>query len=224
MKDVFDPLADIERALAAQAGWTWFDDYLLYTCGIVESMTAGRGAQIRSNPTRVRLEPGEICFADGGVRWFTWRGIVAHPGPAPRHIQIRTPLDAIYQWGADVQRQRVEAAAQPRWVAEPPGSAMISNRRIQLANPGRAFSVRWSTLAGIDLVAPDLVGCRFPDHSGAVQQLQIRTSWAPLVFVTAALQHFPHHPLLRNGTWLPAGFEDKCHLAGKKCPNVRIPG
>ncbi|MGW6423203.1 hypothetical protein ACWF82_11045 [Nocardia sp. NPDC055053] len=226
MRDVFDPLADIDRALAEQAGWTWFDDYLLYTCGVAELIASGRVAQIPSAATRVRLEPGEICFADGGVQWFTWRGVGDGRWVRGRvRADGQTPLGAVAHLGNGVRnetrRSRAEAAAQPRWIAERPGSAMISNRRIHLANPERSFSLYWSALESADLTAPDLVGCRFPDRNGTMQQLQIRSAWAPLIFVTAALQHFPHHPLLRTGAWLPAGFEDKCHLAGKKCPKVR---
>ncbi|SFL83622.1 Uncharacterised protein [Nocardia asteroides] len=228
MRDVFDPLAEIDRALAEQAGWTWFDDYLLYTCGVAELLADGRATQIPAAATRVRTEPGETCFADGGVHWFTWRGI--GDGRWTRgqaHADGRTPLGAVAHLGNAVRnesrRLRAEAAAQPRWVAERPGTAMISNRRMHLANPDRAFSLHWSALEGIDLTAPDLVGCRFPDRSGTMQQLQVRSAWAPLIFITAALQHFPQHPLLRTGAWLPAGFEEKCHLAGKKCPKVRRP-
>ncbi|WP_336084277.1 hypothetical protein [Nocardia sp. SSK8] len=226
MRDVFDPLADIDRALAEQAGWTWFDDHLLYTCGIVELLASGRGARIPSAPTRVRLDPGEICFADGGAQCYTWRGLGDGRWTRGRtSADGRTPLGAVAHLGNAVRnetrRLRAEAAGQPRWVTERPGTAMISDRRIHLANPDRAFSLHWSALESADLTAPDLVGCRFPDRAGTMQQLQIRSAWAPLIFVTAALRHFPQHPLLRSGAWLPAGFEDKCHLAGKKCPKVR---
>ncbi|MFC4125937.1 hypothetical protein [Nocardia rhizosphaerae] len=228
MRDVFDPLADIERALAEQAGWTWFDDYLLYTCGVAEQIAAGRVAQIPSTATRVRIEAGEVCLADGGVHWFTWRGLGdGRWVPSRTQADGHTALGAVQHFGNAVRnesrRSRAASAAQPRWVAERPGSAMISNHRVHLANPDRAFSLHWSALESIDLTRPDLVGCRFPDSTGVLQQLQIRTAWAPLMFVTATLQYFPNHPVLRNGTWLPAGFEEKCHLAGKKCPPVRHP-
>ncbi|MFE3543994.1 hypothetical protein ACFXK0_13595 [Nocardia sp. NPDC059177] len=215
MRDVFDPLADIDRALAEQAGWTWFDDYLLYTCGVVELLASGRVTQIPSAATRVRLDPGETCLADGGVQWFSWRGLGDSRG-----ARGRTPLGSIAPLGTTSRRLRAEAAG-PRWVAERPGTAMVSNHRIHLANPERSFSLHWSALESVDLTAADLVACRFPDHSRKLQQLQVRSAWAPLIFVTAALRHFPQHPLLRTGAWLPAGFEDKCHLAGKKCPKVR---
>ncbi|WP_278261481.1 hypothetical protein [Nocardia sp. AG03] len=226
MRDVFDPLADIDRALAEQAGWTWFDDYLLYTCGVAELLASGRVTQIPSAATRVRLDAGEICFADGGAQWFTWRGLGdGRWTPGRTAADGRTPLGRVAHLGNAVRnesrRLRAEAAEQPRWVTERPGTAMISNQRIHLANPDRAFALHWSALESVDLSAPDLVGCRFPNQSGTMQQLQIRSAWAPLIFVTAALRHFPHHPLVRTGAWLPAGFEDKCHLAGKTCPKVR---
>ncbi|MFD3505822.1 hypothetical protein [Nocardia sp. NPDC058666] len=183
---VFDPLADIERALAEQAGWTWFDDYLLYTCGVADLLARGEVALIPAAATRVRMQPGEVCLADGPVNWYTWRAT--------------------------------------RWVLERAGSVMISDRRLHLTNPERSFSLHWSALESIDLTAPDRIGCRFPDRDGKWQQIQVHTPWAALLFVTGALRHFPHHPLLKSGAWLPSGFEDKCHLAGKKCPKVRVLG
>ncbi|MFD3462870.1 hypothetical protein ACFWVM_24425 [Nocardia fluminea] len=229
MRVVFDPLADIERALAEQAGWTWFDDYLLYTCGVADLLARGEVALIPHTATRVRIEPGEVGLAEGSVNWYTWRatgdghwtrsrGPVAGPAPI---------VAAAHLGNAVVNRTRrtqAAAAAQPRWVAERPGSVMISDRRLHLTNPDRSFSLYWSALESIDLTAPDRVGCRFPDRDGKLQQIQVQSPWAVLLFVSAALRHFPHHPLLKNGTWLPAGFEDKCHLAGKKCPKVRTLG
>ncbi|MDO3650126.1 hypothetical protein [Nocardia mangyaensis] len=226
MRDVFDPLADIDRVLAEQAGWTWFDDYLLYTCGVADLISTDRVAQIPSKPTRVRVEAGEVCLADGPVNWFTWRaGGDGRYARGQVRADGRTAIGAVHHLGNAVRnearRLRAEAAAQPRWVAERAGTAMISDRRMHLTAPDRAFSLYWSALEGIDLTAPDRIGCRFPDKQGTIQQLQVQSPWAPLLFVTAALRHFPQHPLLQNGTWLPAGFEEKCHLAGKKCPRVR---
>ncbi|TCK00155.1 hypothetical protein DFR71_1147 [Nocardia alba] len=224
MRVMFDPLADIERALAEQAGWTWFDDYLLYTCGVADLLARGEVGLIPHTATRVRIEPGEVGLAEGSVNWYTWRanGFGArNPGP----VAGPAPIVAAAQLGNAVlnrtRRTQVAAAAQPRWVAERAGSVMISDRRLHLTNPDRSFSLYWSALESIDLTAPDRVGCRFPDRDGKLQQIQIQSPWAVLLFVTAALRHFPHHPLLKTGTWLPAGFEDKCHLAGKKCPKVR---
>lgn len=225
MRDVFDPLAEIDRALAEQAGWTWFDDYLLYTCGVADLLARGRLADIPSRPTRVRLAPGEVCLADGPLNWFTWRTGDGRWTPQRIRADGRTALGAAQHLGNAVRnearRLRAEAAAQPRWVAERAGTAMISDRRLHLTSPDRTFSLHWSALEGIDLTAPDRIGCRFPDRAGTLQQLQLHTPWSPLLFVTAALQHFPHHPLLRTGTWLPANFEEKCHLAGKKLPPLR---
>lgn len=220
MRVVFDPLADIERALAEQAGWTWFDDYLLYTCGVAELLARGEVTLIPHTATRVRIEPGEVGLAEGPVNWYTWRA--TGDGSRTRG-RGPTPIAAAPQLGNAVvnRTRRMAAAAQPRWVAERAGSVMISDRRLHLTNPDRSFSLYWSALESIDLTSPDRVGCRFPDRDGTLQQIQVQTPWAPLLFVSAALRHFPHHPLLKTGTWLPAGFEDKCHLAGKKCPKVR---
>ncbi|MFC6013731.1 hypothetical protein [Nocardia lasii] len=225
---MFDPLADIERALAEQAGWTWFDDYLLYTCGVADLLARGEVALIPHTATRVRIEPGEVGLAEGAVNWYTWRA-GGDGGRTTARLPVvgPPPIALAAQLGNAVadrtRRQQAAAAARPRWVYERAGSVMISDRRLHLANPDRSFSLYWSALESIDLTAPDRVGCRFPDREGTLQQIQVQTPWAALIFVTAALRHFPHHPVLKSGTWLPSGFEDKCHLAGKKCPKVRTP-
>ncbi|MBC7304941.1 MAG: hypothetical protein H5T78_28840 [Nocardia sp.] len=226
MTVVFDPLADIERALAEQAGWTWFDDYLLYTCGVVDLLARGEVALIPHTATRVRTEPGEVALAEGPVNWYSWRATGDGNWTASRApVTGPPPIIAAAQLGSAVvnraRRTQAAAAAQPHWVAERAGTVMISDRRLHLTNPDRSFSLYWSALESVDLTAPDRIGCRFPDRDGKLQQIQVRTPWAVLLFVTAALRSFPHHPLLKTGTWLPAGFEDKCHLAGKKCPKVR---
>lgn len=221
----FDPLADIERALADQAGWTWFDDYLLYTCGVADLLARGQADRIPSSGTRIRTEPGETCLAEGAVHWFIWRAPGDGRWTRNQVYAAGLPFTAAAHLGNALinhtRRTRAEAAARPRWIAEPAGSVMVSQRRLHLSNPDRSFSLHWSALETIDLTGPDRVVCRFPDRQGTLQQILIQSPWAVLIFVTAALQHFPRHPLLQTGAWLPAGFEEKCHLAGKRCPKVR---
>lgn len=223
---MFDPLADIDRALADRAGWTWFDDHLLYTCGVLDLLRREELARMPVKSTRIRIDPGEVCIAEGPATWSFWRS----PGNGSWtrnniYVAGSASFVAAAQLGNalvnQARRQRAEAASQPRWIAERPGSVMISDRRIHLTNPDYSFRIRWASLETIDLTAADHVVARYVDRNHTFHQWQVRTPWAVLIFVVAAHLHFPNHPLLLSGNWLPAGFEDKCHLAGKTCPPVR---
>ncbi|MEU6564963.1 hypothetical protein [Nocardia nova] len=223
---MFDPLADIDRALAERAGWTWFDDHLRYTCGVLDLLRRGELARLPATPTRVRLDPREVCLADGPGQWAFWRAAGdgswkpnnVYVAGSPAFVAAAQLSNALAD---EVRRQQARAAAQPRWITERPGSVMVSNLRIHLGNPDHVFAIRWQALETIDLTAPDRVVARYARRNGALLQWQLQSPWAVLVFVVAAQRYFPNHPLLRSGNWLPAGFEEKCHLAGKTCPKVR---
>lgn len=216
---MFDPLAEIDRALAYQAGWSWFDDYLLYTCGIAQRLATAGPDELPTKPTRIRLTAGERCLAEGPVQWAVWRvpettrrtaGITL--GAEGNTVTIRLGRGA-------APRRRPPAVGQ--WIRERPGTVTVTAQRLHLTNPDRSFSIPWSALETIDLTAPDRITLSVPDDTGERRQLQARTPWAVLIFVVAAMQQFPAHPLLESGRWLPAGFEEKCHLAGKKFPRMR---
>ena len=223
---MFDPLADIDRALADRAGWTWFDDHLRYTCGVLDLLRRDELSQLPPTPTRIRLDPHEICLAEGPARWSFWRA-AGDGGWTPNHIRVAgspafiAAAQLTNALANEARRQQAEAAAQPRWISERPGSVMISTRRIHLGNPDHVFAIRWSAFETIDLTAPDRMVARYSRRNGTFLQWQLRSPWAVLVFVVAAHRYFPNHPLLLSGNWLPAGFEEKCHLAGKSCPKVR---
>lgn len=223
---VFDPLADIDRALADRAGWTWFDDHLRYTCGVLDLLRRDEVAQMPVKSTRIRIDPGEVCLAEGPAQWYFWRA--TSDGSWTRNDIYAvggTSFVAAAQLGNalvnQARRHRAEAASQPRWIAEPPGSAMISTKRIHLTNPAISAAIRWSALDTIDLTGPDRIVASYRGSGGQLRQWQLQSPWAVLAFVVAAHLHFPNHPLLLSGRWLPAGFEDKCHLVGKSCPQVR---
>lgn len=111
-------------------------------------------------------------------------------------------------------------ASEPRWVAAPPGAMTVTDRRFHLANQ-HACSVRLHDLDRIELIRPDEIMCGYTGGHGAHHLLRIHTPWATTLFLIATHLVFPNHSQLVSGEWLPAGFEDKCHLAGKACPSVR---
>ncbi|WP_433726714.1 hypothetical protein ACQP0C_34015 [Nocardia sp. CA-129566] len=225
---MYDPDEDINRFLAQQVGWSWFDDHLLYTCGVVELLRTGRLKQLPPRPTRVRLERGELPLAEGPAVWWEWRAIgdgswdhnrIAATGSlgfvAAAHLGNAALNHA--------RRRRAEQAMQPRWVADPPATALISDQRMYFINPRQSWSMHWSGLDQLDLLGPDRVGFKYVLDDGTQAMVQVQCPWAALVFTIAAHGHFPHHPTLLSGAWLPEGFEEKCHLAGKSCPKVRHP-
>ncbi|MBB5913520.1 hypothetical protein BJY24_002387 [Nocardia transvalensis] len=220
---------EINRILAQQVGWSPFDDHLLYTCGVVEFLRDGRLSELPPRPTRVRLEHGELPLAEGPAVWSEWR-------PAGDGSWNRNQVSAFGSLGFVAaahlgnaalnrsRRHRAEQARQPRWIASPPAMAVISDRRIFLADSKQSWSVYWSGLDQVDLLAPDRLGFKYSSaDSSRPVTAQVHCPWAPLIFVIAAYTNFPNHPTLLSGTWLPPNFEEKCHLAGKPCPNVRNP-
>ena len=98
---------------------------------------------------------------------------------------------------------------------------MISPQRVPLTNNDISAGIRWSALDTIDLTGPDRIVASYRGSGGSLRQWQLQSPWATLIFVVAGHLHFPNHPLLLSGNWLPVGFEEKCHLAGKSCPQVR---
>jgi hypothetical protein len=119
------------------------------------------------------------------------------------------------------RQKRAENQLQSRWVPEPSGSVMVSDRRLFFSNRDTSFSLWWSALDSINMEAVDRFSCGFSDDAGGRHALLLNTCWAAMMFTMAAHSHFPAHPVLMSGDWLPRGFEEKCHLAGKACPSVR---
>lgn len=221
-----DPESDLDRILAERAGWTWFDDHLLHTCRVVDHLTGNRLDELPLVPTRARMNAGERCFAEGPAVVFFWRS--AGDGTW-FHNKIEAKGSASFVVAAHVanamlnrsRQRRAASRVQPRWMAEQPGTVMVSDQRLYFANPTDSFSLPWSALDSIEMTAADVIHCVFFSDDGERHFMQLRTPWTALVFTVAALLHFPAHPLLVSGNWLPAGFEEKCHLAGKSCPSVR---
>ncbi|WP_433198788.1 hypothetical protein ACQP1G_04935 [Nocardia sp. CA-107356] len=225
---MFDPGAEIDRLIAEQIGWSWFDDHVLYTCGVVDFLMKKQLAHIRPQATRVRLEADERCLAEGPAAWSVWQA-VGDGSWTRRTIYAAGSLSFVAAahignaLANQSRRRRAEYGLQPRWVPARPGLAMVSQRRVFFHNPGHSFSIYWSGLDMVDLIGPDRLEFRYRDRHGTPQALRAQSPWAILMFALAAHTQFPNHPLLLSGNWLPSGFEDKCHIAGKTCPHVRFP-
>ncbi|WP_327093984.1 hypothetical protein OIE68_27660 [Nocardia vinacea] len=223
---MYDPTSDIDRIIAQQVGWSAADDHLLYTCGVIDFLLHDRLAELPTRATMVRTESDELCLAEGPAVWFQWRAV--GDGTWNRNsvtaVGTLSFVAAAHLGNAMANRSRrrqAEAGLRPRWVAERPGSVMVSDRRMYCYNVDHSFSVHWAGLEMVDMPGSDRLICRYPDRNGNPHLLQVQSPWAVLIFALAAHTQFPSHPLLQSGNWLPAGFEEKCHIAGKTCPRVR---
>lgn len=265
---VHDPMADVERALAAQVGWNWVDDHLLYACEMLSRLRAGGIAALEPYPTSIVMEEQETCFGEGQGMWAAFRRPELPPPPPPtiapsvvaavspstpafvpprgssrRDIQrARTAANAaafnarqrsermaVQMVQAAAEAARVanaaaaaarEQAALPRWIPEPSGRITLTNRRIHLANQYRSSPIPLTALEHIELTQPDRLRIRFTEATTS-HYLELATPWAAPAFLIASQARFPHHPQLISGSWLPHGFEERCHIAGKPCRRVR---
>ncbi|MFE7723842.1 hypothetical protein ACFU44_33005 [Nocardia rhizosphaerihabitans] len=261
-------MADIERALAAQVGWNWVDDHLVYACEMLSRLRAGGIAALEPYPTSILMDDQETCFGEGQGVWAAFRSPeLPPPLPptiAPPVIAAVTPTTPVFvpprgSSRRDIQRARTAAnaaafnarqrseqmavqmvraaaeaarvanaaaaaarsqAMQPRWIPEASGRITVTNRRIHLTNQYRSSPIPLTALEHIELTQPDRLRIRFTEAATS-HYLELATPWAAPAFLVASQARFPHHPQLISGSWLPHGFEDRCHIAGKACPRVR---
>jgi hypothetical protein len=207
--------------------WTTLDDHLLYTCYLVQQLTAGELRNRPPVPTSLRLDPGELSLAVGPAARATWRAV---GDGSYRHSSTLAFGSTAFVVGSlaasslgNASRRRQAAAdAQPRWVPEGPGEVTVTDRRAHFAHPVSWLSLVWDGLETIDLDGPDVFRCSFHNtHDGGYLTVQLHTLWASLVFALAAHAAFPAHPRLLAGTWLPPDFEARCAATGRACPQVR---
>ncbi|GGK50178.1 hypothetical protein [Nocardia camponoti] len=265
---MFDPMGEVDRVLAAQVGWTWLDDHLLYACGVRAALRDGGTQALRPVATAIRTSPSEVCVGEAPGAWAVFRRPSPQPvAPAPvappvMPIAINTASAAVYAsrgrysarraqtmqaTAAYHQQRRAEltavrltwAAAQAahyasaaaaaeqrrsmdaRWIPEPAGSVTVTTDRFHLSNSHRSSPIPLADVERVELTRPDRLRCDFTDAAGTLHHLEIASPLAATMFLVAAHAHFPHHPQLLSGVWLPAGFEDRCAVVGKPCPRVR---
>ncbi|MFE1596670.1 hypothetical protein [Nocardia sp. NPDC058705] len=223
---MFDPGGDVDRLLAQQVGWGMFDDHLLYTAWVTRALMDGTLASLPPRPTRMRMDPGEHSLAESQVGWSVWTAIGDGSWESNNIAAMGSTgfVVAAHLGNAMLNRSRRSLAqrdSRPRWVPQRPGIGMVSQVRMCFHNPDTNFSLYWHGMDAVDLIAPDSMEFRFQDSEGGNAAIRVHSPWAALMFVMSAFTCFPSHPLLLSGNWLPPGFEDRCHMAGKKCPQVR---
>ncbi|WP_282703422.1 hypothetical protein [Streptomyces sp. CC219B] len=226
MTNPFAPPPDNERVVR----WSQLDEYLWHTCDIIADLFEGRLAQRPLVATVARLEPGDRALAVGPAQRLTWRAlgdgsyshqsVVAFGQPA---FVIGSMLGAAI--GNSARRRAAADDATPRWVSDGSGEVTITTKKIYFGHPQNWLDLSWGGLDSIDLVAPEVFQTSFQNTNANGRQttVQLRTPWASLLFVLAAITAFPAHPRLLGRGWLPPDFEERCAAIGRPCrPAVHL--
>ncbi|WP_328331437.1 MULTISPECIES: hypothetical protein [unclassified Streptomyces] len=213
--------------IGEQHGWNVLDDHLLYTCGVVHDVAAGRIGERAPIPTRARLHQGELSLAVGPAARSTWRALGNGSYVNSSTVAFGSASFVIGSMvgsavGNAARRNKAISDAQPRWLPDGPGELTVTDRRAVFGQQQNPLDLGWTGLDSVELIAPEIVQCSFQDTYGkGYMTVQLHTLWASLVFVLAARTAFPAHPRLLQGDWLPPGFEARCAAMGRHCPQVR---
>jgi hypothetical protein len=203
--------------------WSQLDEHLWHTCDIVADVIEGRLDRRPLTPTSARIDPGDRVLAVGPGERLTWRGIGNGRYTHTSVVAVGSPG---FVFGSVVgnalgnvaRRKAAESAAAPRWVVEGAGEVTVTTRKIYLAHPVHWLDLVYSGLSTIDLAAPDIFQTSFHNTNGGGElTVLVRTPWASLLFVMAALAAFPAHPRLLGRGWLPPDFEQRCAALGWPC-------
>ncbi|MFF8590325.1 hypothetical protein ACF061_02585 [Streptomyces sp. NPDC015220] len=200
------------------------DEHLWHTCDIVADLLEGRLDRRPLVATAARLAPGDRALAVGPAERATWRalgdGSYAHQNVvafgSPAFMVGALVGNAV---GNSVRRQNAANSARPRWMPDGFGELTVTTRKIYFGHPTAWLDLGWDGLDTVDLVAPDVFQTSFRNNQANGRQLtvQIRTPWASLLFVLAAITGFPAHPRLLGRGWLPPDFERRCAALGRPC-------
>lgn len=164
----------------------------LDSCRLLEMILDGRA--VPECTAEVRLDRGERVIAYAGARE---RGV--------------EPRDASGEDGKSGWR----------WMRM--GRVALTETRAVMQGTSREGDrdYRFDSLHSVDLVATDVLRMAFTADQGRKGMAELHTNLAPLIFVMASVRHFPRHPLLLSGGWLPPRFEEYCRHLGEPCPSVR---
>ncbi|MFG2720094.1 hypothetical protein ACGFW5_17630 [Streptomyces sp. NPDC048416] len=225
MENPYAPASGMEQ----RPGWSWLDEHLWHSCDIIADLAEGRMQQRPLVATVARLGPGERALAVGPAQRSTWRAVgdgrythqsvVAFGNPAFVIGSLAT--SAI---GNSARRRAAAQNAQPRWVMDGAGDITVTTRKVFFGHPYCPLDLSWGGLDTIDLIAPDVFQTSFHNtNNGEHTTVQLRTPWASLLFVLAAVTAFPAHPRLLGRSWLPPDFERRCADRGRPCrPAARL--
>ncbi|WP_369394886.1 hypothetical protein AB5J72_50995 [Streptomyces sp. CG1] len=222
----FAPPADREQ----RPGWSRLDEYLWFSCDIIADLAEGRLEQRPLVATVARLEPGDRALAVGPAQRLTWRAVGDGSYTHQSVFAFGSPAFVLGSMagsalGNSARRRAAARDAQPRWVVDGSGEITVTTRKVYFGHPQCSLDLAWVGLDAIDLVAPEVFQTSFRDiNSGRQTTVQLRTPWASLLFVLAAVTAFPAHPRLLGRGWLPPDFEKRCTDIGRPCrPGASLP-
>ncbi|MFE2044713.1 hypothetical protein ACFXAZ_28100 [Streptomyces sp. NPDC059477] len=225
MDNPFTPPSGNEQVPA----WSWLDEYLWFSCDIIADLAEGRLKQRPLVATVARLEPDDRALAVGPAQRLTWRPVGDGSYSHQNVIAFGSPAFVLGTMagsalGNSARRRAAAIDAQPRWVLDGSGEITVTARKVYFGHPQCALDLGWGGLDTIDLVAPDVFQTSFHDIvNGRQTTVRLRTPWASLLFVLAAITAFPAHPRLLENGWLPADFERRCASLGRPCrPAARL--
>ncbi|MEV0981989.1 hypothetical protein [Streptomyces sp. NPDC049915] len=204
--------------------WTQLDEHLWHTCAILADWVADRLHLRPRIATPAPLSQGELPLAVGHSERMTWQAVGNGTYNHTSVFAFGSPAFVLGSLaGAAVgnasRRRAAQDAARPRWVHSGMGYLTVTTLGFHFSHPQAGMRVHYAGLDSIDLIAPDLCQVAFHDQFDNRPLLaQLRTPWASLLFVLAALSTFPSHPRLVSGGWLPPGFMIRCAQLGRPCP------
>jgi hypothetical protein len=226
---VDNPFAPPPSANEHQPAWSELDEYLWHSCDIIADLIERRIDQRPLVATMARLRPGDRALAVGPAQRLTWRpvgdgsythrNVVAFGGPA---FVIGSMVGSAV--GNSARRRAAANDAQPRWIPDGSGEITVTTSKVYFGHPQSPLDLAWGGLDTIDLVAPDVFQTSFQNiNNGRFTTVQLRTPWASLLFILAAITAFPAHPRLLGRGWLPPDFERRCAQIGRPCrPAARL--
>ncbi|MER5520398.1 hypothetical protein ABT075_20750 [Streptomyces sp. NPDC002677] len=209
--------------------WSELDEYLWHSCDIVADLIERRIDRRPLVATVARLEPGDRALAVGPAQRLTWRAVGDGRYAQQNVVAFGSPAFVIGSMvgsaiGNSARRRAAADDAQPRWVADGSGDITVTTRKVYFGHPQCPLDLAWGGLDTVDLVAPDIFQTSFQNiNNGRYTTVQLRTPWASLLFVLAAITAFPAHPRLLGRGWLPPDFESRCTQIGRPCrPAARL--
>jgi hypothetical protein len=209
--------------------WSPLDEYLWHSCDVLADLVEGRLGQRPLVATMARLAPGDRALAVGPAERLTWRAVGDDSYTHTSVVAFGSTgfvlgSMAASAVGNSARRRTAALNAQPRWVLDGAGEVTVTTRKVYFGHPVCSLDLDWTGLNTIDIVAPDVFQTTFLNtHSGRQMTVQLRTPWASLIFVLAALAAFPAHPRLLGRGWLPADFEKRSADLGRPCrPAARL--
>ncbi|WP_146069486.1 hypothetical protein [Cryobacterium sp. Y11] len=195
--------------------WLPADTSLWTTCHIVSDTVQGRTPEHRIE-TLFPLAGGEIALAAGNLfvdsfyaagngsyersSTFVW-------GAGPFGLALAAGTLAASAAGNASRRNQAAADAQQAWRPLFGGTLFVTSEGFYIQTMQGLYPWTWDSVDLMQVVGFNVVIMQARSTSGPVTW-RLTSEWSELVFVLWALRRHPHHPQLRDGSWMPANWLD----------------